>query len=380
MKIKKFIAENLKVGKSKIVAELGDEAVILSSRVIQDPGSGKEYVEIVAALDESALSKEHKMATDRVLETIKSRNIESSPVKALQGAIKTDKSNELFKKQFDELKLIIAELNDNVKIEKRIANNEIINQLYIKLRELNFTERCSRKLISDIDERLIPQNLREALITTRKKIAESIIVQNPLKKSNISQVCLFVGPTGSGKSTSLIKLALISKIVLNSNVMIISADTHKVGGAEQLETYASIASISYKTVYSSMELSEAIIREQERDFIFVDTAGKNFKDANTIKELAELAKGTKYSAIYLMIPSNHTESYYRTVFEAYSSLKPTSIIITKIDESDTLGELYSAICQDIPPISYITTGQQVPDDIEPADKSLLAKLILPDLA
>lgn len=380
MKIKKFIAENLKVGKSKIVAELGDEAVILSSRVIQDPESGQEFVEIVAALDESALSKEHKKATDKAIESIKSRNIESSPIQALQGAIKSDKSNELFKKQFEELKSIIADLSDNVKIEKKISNNEIINQLYIKLRELNFTEKCSRKLVGSFKEHEIPMYLREALITTRKKIAESIIVHNPLKKSNISQVCLFIGPTGSGKSTSLIKLALISKIVLNSNVMIISADTHKVGGAEQLETYASIASISFKTVYSNLELNDTISREQERDFIFVDTAGKNFKDSNSIKELEEFSKSVKFSSIYLVVPSNHMESYYRAVIEAYSSLKPTSLIITKIDESDSLGELYSGICENNTPISYITTGQQIPDNIEPADKSLLAKLILPDLA
>lgn len=113
--------------------------------------------------------KSIKKATDKALENIKSRNIESSPVQALQGAIKSDKSNELFKKQFEELKSIIAELSDNVRIEKRISNNEIFNQLYIKLRELNFTEKCSRKLVGSFREHDIPINLREALITTRKK-------------------------------------------------------------------------------------------------------------------------------------------------------------------------------------------------------------------
>jgi len=378
MKIKKFIAENLKIGKSKIVAELGDEAVILSSRVIQDPESGKEFVEIVAALDESALSKEHRKATEKAIETMKTKSLENVNAKVLQGAIKVDKSNELFKKQFEEIKDTINQLSENIKIDKRISQNETINRLYNKLRELNFTEKCAKSLIGKFNDQSPMNSLREALITTRRNIAESIIIQSPLKKSNISQVCVFIGPTGSGKTTSLIKLALISKIVLNADVMVISADTHKVGGAEQLETYASIASLNYKTVYNSLELNETIIKEQNRDFVFIDTPGKNFRSPSTIAELKELIKGLKVNSIFLVIPSNHTESFYKSIFEAYSTLKPTGIIITKLDEVDTLGELYSAICNEVLPIAYLSTGQKIPDDIEPSDKSFLAKLILPD--
>jgi flagellar biosynthesis protein FlhF len=125
-------------------------------------------------------------------------------------------------------------------------------------------------------------------------------------------------------------------------------------------------------------LRELIIQESKRDIIFVDTAGKNFKEKAHIDNLREFIDAGKFSQIYLVLSGNHSSKFYESALEAFGKLSPSSLIITKIDESNSLGTLYSVINENMLPISYITTGQQIPDDIEPADKLLLTKLILPD--
>ncbi|MBS3999853.1 MAG: flagellar biosynthesis protein FlhF [Desulfobulbaceae bacterium] len=378
MKIKKYVAENLREGKNKIVADLGDDAIILSSRVIQDPVSGKEFVEIVAALDESSIKTEPNKSYVQINKGI-SKSTDSNPsAKSFRPPIQNDKTKDSYNRQFDEIKEMLAKLNDNIKVEKLVSNDNIINELYRKMLESDFNESTSKAILAAMNEFKNYNDVNEALIEARKIISSGIIVHPPLNKSNISQTCIFLGPTGSGKTSTLVKLSLIAKLIYKADVMIISTDTYKVGGAEQLETLASIASIHYKTVYTAADLKELIIQESKRDFIFVDTAGKNFKDKAHIESLREFIAAGKFSQIYLVLSGNHSSKFYESAYESFGKLTPSSLIITKIDESDSLGSLYSILNENMLPISYITTGQQIPDDIEPADKLLLTKLILPD--
>lgn len=378
MKIKKYVAENLREGKNKIVADLGDDAIILSSRVIQDPVSGKEFVEIVAALDESSIKTEPNKSYAQINKGI-SKSTDSNPsAKSFRPPIQNDKTKDSYNRQFDEIKEMLAKLNDNIKVEKLVSNDNIINELYRKMLESDFNESTSKAILAAMNEFKNYNDVNEALIEARKIISSGIIVHPPLNKSNISQTCIFLGPTGSGKTSTLVKLSLIAKLIYKADVMIISTDTYKVGGAEQLETLASIASIHYKTVYTAADLKELIIQESKRDFIFVDTAGKNFKDKAHIESLREFIAAGKFSQIYLVLSGNHSSKFYESAYESFGKLTPSSLIITKIDESDSLGSLYSILNENMLPISYITTGQQIPDDIEPADKLLLTKLILPD--
>jgi flagellar biosynthesis protein FlhF len=378
MKIKKFVAENLKEGKNKIVADLGDDAIILSSRVIQDPVSGKEFVEIVAALDQSSIKTEPNKPNATSIKGITKATDSSPSANLFRSSALNDKSKDSYNRQFDEIKEMLVKLNDNIKVEKLVSNDNVINEFYHKLLKSDFSETTSKAILAALNEYKSYNDVNEALIEARKIISSGIIVQPALNKSNISQSCIFLGPTGSGKTSTLIKLALIAKLIHKADVMIISTDTYKVGGAEQLETLSSIATIHYKTVYTASDLRELIIQESKRDIILVDTAGKNFKEKSHIDSLKDLIDAGKFTQIYLVLAGNHSSKFYESALEAFGKLSPNSLIITKIDESDNLGTLYSVLSENMLPISYITTGQQIPDDIEPADKLLLTKLILPD--
>jgi flagellar biosynthesis protein FlhF len=378
MKIKKFVAENLREGKNKIVADLGDDAIILSSRVIQDPVSGKEFVEIVAALDQNSIKSEPNKSNVPSNKGISKATDSNPSANLFRSSALNDKSKDSYNRQFDEIKEMLAKLNDNIKVEKLVSNDNVINEFYHKLLKSDFSETTSKAILAALNEYKTYNNVSEALIEARKIISSGIIVHPALNKSNISQSCIFLGPTGSGKTSTLIKLALIAKLIHKADVMIISTDTYKVGGAEQLETLASIASIHYKTVYTASDLRELIIQESKRDIIFVDTAGKNFKEKAHIDSLKDLIDAGKFTQIFLVLSGNHSSKFYESALEAFGKLSPNSLIITKIDESDNLGTLYSVLNENMLPISYITTGQQIPDDIEPADKLLLTKLILPD--
>lgn len=184
------------------------------------------------------------------------------------------------------------------------------------------------------------------------------------------------GPTGSGKTMALVKLSIIMNL-LGKKVLVISADTYKVGGAEQLSTYASIAGIPFKTAYNIKDLKKYLNEENDYDFVFIDTKGVSYRNNKHIFEISDQIKAVNPDRNFLVIPANISKGSLDQFLDETESIKFTDIILTKLDEAAKIGGVISGLAERELAITYLSYGQNVPDDISPANSEKLGNIALP---
>ncbi len=373
MKIKKYIASNVQEGKERVFRELGEDAIILSTRTINKlDGSGEGVIEIVAAIDENATPP---IATHSKKQHNTSEHLDSSEI----GSQSQNLNSEKILNEIQELKSQLFELSEIVRFKNISSLSPVIRRLYRILLDSGITENLALNTIIRLNINEPQININDALFSAGKILLEKIQFGNVLSKSNSMQTVAFVGSTGSGKTSALVKLAIICKLIYDSNVLIISADNIKIGGADQLQAYSSIAGIQFRSISSADEIHNVIIKETGYDFIFVDTAGTCQFNANNIDEINLLLQGVHVDYKFLVLQSNLSRSAIVASLNMFKKLKPTAIILSKTDETTNYGELVEALNSSSIPISYFSTGQNIPDDIEQAERKKLLELLLPEI-
>lgn len=189
------------------------------------------------------------------------------------------------------------------------------------------------------------------------------------------RVVLMVGPTGVGKTTSLVKLAAQSVIRDGMSVGMINTDTFRIGAEQQLKTYAEILDAPTHMAYSPQEAADHLARMQDTDLVFIDTPGKRPGDAQHRQEIEQLVKLCKPDAIYLVLSAPTGPQACRRVVEDYSFLSQYELLITKLDETQCAGIALTACEASGRAIAYIASGQSVPDDLSPADPERITLLL-----
>jgi flagellar biosynthesis protein FlhF len=177
------------------------------------------------------------------------------------------------------------------------------------------------------------------------------------------RVIMLVGPTGVGKTTTLVKMASFMAVKDRLNVGIINTDVYRVAAQEHLKAYSEILNTTLKTIYKPEEIKEALREMDKMDVILIDTAGKLSKDQAYQDELKCLMEVGDIDEIYLTISASTSEKVLRSVIKDYEFLKDFRVIVTKMDEVLSRGILFFIAKVSRRPLSYITTGQNVPDDI-----------------
>lgn len=188
----------------------------------------------------------------------------------------------------------------------------------------------------------------------------------------------FIGPTGVGKTTTIAKLAANFALQQGHKVALVTADTYRISAVEQLKTYADIIDLPVEIVYTPDELKAAIYRHRDKKLVLVDTAGRSPRNQYQLAELQALLAVDPYIETHLVLS---TTTKYADALEAvnrFSVCSPQKFLFTKVDEASNLGTLFNLLYQFPGTLSYITTGQNVPDDIELANPVKLANLVLRD--
>jgi flagellar biosynthesis protein FlhF len=196
-------------------------------------------------------------------------------------------------------------------------------------------------------------------------------------------VIAMVGPTGVGKTTTLAKLAATFKLHHNLQVGLITADTYRIAAVEQLRTYANIIGLPLEVVLTPAQMREAIDRLSGRDaaeggcdVILIDTAGRSQNDTGRIDELREFVQVAKPDQVHLVLSSTSGERVLLREAEAFSPLGIHRIVLTKLDEAVSFGMLINVIRKVGKQLSFVTTGQEVPEHLEPGRADRLADLVL----
>jgi flagellar biosynthesis protein FlhF len=190
------------------------------------------------------------------------------------------------------------------------------------------------------------------------------------------RVVALVGPTGVGKTTTVAKLAANFKLVHGLRPGLVTVDTYRIAAVEQLRTYAEIIDLPLAVANEPAQMRDALESLGRVDLVLIDTAGRSPRDEVKIRELADFLAEAKPDEVHLVLSATSAERSLRAAVERFALARADRLILTKLDEADGLGGILAAIGQANLPVSYLTTGQAVPDDIEPADRRRLARLIL----
>ncbi len=189
-------------------------------------------------------------------------------------------------------------------------------------------------------------------------------------------IAAFIGTTGVGKTTTIAKLAAQLMLKARKNVGLISIDNYRIGAMQQLKTYANILGIPCFPAFDRKDLLFALKRMGGRDVVLIDTAGQSQYDRSRIEELKKMMTDDLDISSHLLLSVATTESEMNKAAINFSLLQFQSYIFTKIDEAERCGSVINQIMKLPLPISYITTGQNVPEDIERASKEKILNLLL----
>ncbi|RJQ21973.1 MAG: flagellar biosynthesis protein FlhF [Nitrospiraceae bacterium] len=366
MKIKTIRAKNFREALSLVKKELGPDAVILSS---EDKKGLKPYVEVTAAIDYDI---DGSIAKDQVVE-VKTDKIERA--KEVQPRMSTeDRSGDLAGLQQDikSLRAYIESMK-NSGFEFRMPEER--RSIFHFLREKSINDEFALKLVERagaIEE--IETVMTDDLNISRTDRSTFRNIRDISAKDN-RRITMLIGPTGSGKTTTLAKLASMA-IKEGKKVAMISIDTYKIGAAEQIRIYSRMIGIPLDIVANRESFRKSVGRFSDRDLILVDTTGQNPRDAEYISNLKNIYEMGMPIETQLLLSASSDCSFLVDTHKYYKSLPVDYMAFTKTDEAVKLGAIYNLCRIYQKPVAYITTGQRVPGNIEFVDSKRLTNLIL----
>jgi flagellar biosynthesis protein FlhF len=419
MKIRRYIAKDAQEAMLKVKMDLGNEAVIISTRRVKQKGIigffSKPLIEVLATLDDnpknaapspettqpsqpaSVLQEELKQKDNKInqLET-KVNHIESllqkiygqiqfmpkqspqQPQQQSQPAVPAEKTQiqpailpemQEDKKQ-DDGNANLDEVEKNIKIYQILTNNLIKNEVEPDL---------VKKLINTVKQKVSPnENVNEVVSALYNELKSMLgkpqSIEIPEEKK--PYVIIFLGPTGVGKTTTLAKIAAEFSLNQKKNVGLITADTFRIAAVEQLKTYAEILGMPVSIVYSPNEISEAIKSYADKDVILIDTPGRSHKNKAQFEELKTLVANCNADQSFLLVSSTTGIKDCKDIIKSYAFMENYKIIFTKLDETSSYGIILNIRNITKNSLSYATIGQNVPDDIEIINVEKISKILL----
>jgi flagellar biosynthesis protein FlhF len=253
-------------------------------------------------------------------------------------------------------------------------------QVFTELIDAEVEEDVARDLIYKLKRTATPAQLADAdavraLLTAL--VESEIRCREPIApKPGRRRVVALVGATGVGKTTTIAKLAANFRLRSGIKLGLVTVDTYRVAAVEQLRTYAEIIDLPMKVVTNPLEMRRALDELAGLDLVLIDTAGRSPKDELQIQELKSLLAEAHVDEVHLVLSMTSSRQSLEAAADKFKAAGITAVILTKLDEASGMGAVMSLARRVELPISYLTAGQAVPDDIEPAHPRRIARLIL----
>ncbi len=431
MIIKKFVAKTEEEATKAAKSEMGEGVVIMNVRTVKPGGFfgffKSAQVEVTAAIEEvsdksvsgvkpanlpsyrNGDKKQHTMSLDKGSKTPEetekkddvisdldlsivrdaARKIDegenSEPKKDSSKAIsdKLDSIHSLIEKQIkgeqgeasegdeegkektgedDEISRFLALISETLKDNE--VEEKYVNSIVEEARQLRKPGVSIDYMLSGIYQRLI------------LKFGEAATIE---KNANEPEAVFFLGPTGVGKTTTIAKIASRLVVQDKKRIALVTTDTYRVKAAEQLRTYADILNVPFRIVYVEEDMKSALNEFRNFDFVLVDTAGhspKNDEQIGNQKQFIDLTKEVMKINVYLVLSVTTKYRDLKNIADTYSRFTDYRLIFTKLDETTTLGNMLNLKLHTKADVSYVTNGQDVPDDMEVFDAQKTVRVLL----
>lgn len=281
-----------------------------------------------------------------------------------------------------EMKGVLQELSREGRERREPAPDvaESLQQLYRALVEREVSEGRARGLVKQVNEALRGEELKNPVLVRnqmRQSIEKLVRHAGPLQLGgDRARVVALVGPTGAGKTTTVAKLAAHFHWVRRKKVGLVTVDNYRMGAREQLQHYAAILNVPMEAASTPGEARQAVRRLAERDLVLVDTAGYSQRDALKSSEMKAFLAAMRPDETHLLLSCTTHPRVLRQVVDVYRTLPFDRVILTKLDEAATYGALLEVLQAAEKPLSYVTQGQEVREDIRLGDPSHIARLVL----
>ena len=413
MKIKKYRASSIREALLRIKEELGPDAVILKTQEFKNPANPQEKVEVTAALDESSMPPPAEPPA-------RSPTAEQPAVSGAydrKGVRKAEWRNlDAERSVTDKLNLRVAPpappapdpaLAEQLvgRVDKTVGELQALRQDFAALRqELRSSARTAQEGVPgdfqpmatalsragmpvDVAQDLLAELMiacpvedrgSASLFAQARKVLGNRITVAPraqLRKGR-PLVQLFLGPAGVGKSTTIAKLAARALLSGNTGVAIVTTDCYRMGALEQMEAFAGAAEIALETVYGPEDVQDVFERLRDMSLVLVDTAGRSRSNREHLEELRALCDAIHPDEVHLVLSLNTRDRDLEESVAQFRSMGVNRLLFTKQDETSEQGALMWLPSRVGLPLSYVSTGQRIPDDICSAERELVAGWIL----
>lgn len=432
MRVKRYVVDSMPDALEKIRIDLGKDAIILNSKPIRTGGLfglfTKQRIEVVAAVDDkgaeraasaspasqpdpSALPQTGSYAAKQAYQkaatvTAGQATAESEPPgidtrltheatadSARQAASRPDHSQAKRAPSMAaaaDSKQLADEVRDMRQVFDKLLVNGLSSQLPPAIQAVQahlVRQEVAEEVTADIIRQVLLHGEpsaqwteEEAKRAAARIIAERVEQASPMPSRIESGVryAFFFGPTGVGKTTTIAKLAADSMLKDKRRIGFITADTYRIAAVEQLKTYANILNVPLEVIFSPKEIVQAKERLSGCDLIFVDTAGRNFRNDEYVQGIRELLRHDADCLNFLVLSLTAKYSDIKAIIRNFDDVPVSRVIFTKADETEAYGAMLNVAYETGLPFSYITTGQNVPDDIVAATPALVANMIMGD--
>ncbi len=373
MKIKRFFAADMRTALRQVREQLGSDAVILSNKSV-DGG-----VELVAALD----FDDSRLAPAPSRPNPREQSVKKGVVTAFPRAEERSASEEQEeaapqerppKVEWSQDPLLV-DMRKEMQVLRRMVENELsgmnweetgkrkpqVSELLRRLIALDLPPAMCQRLVDKVGEfDAIDEGWRKALYNLASEL--NITGDELLEQGGVVAV---VGPTGVGKTTTIAKLA--ARFALrhgNRHIALISTDSYRIGAQEQLATYARILDVPIRMASNVEELNIALNAFAEKRLVLVDTAGMSMRDVRIGEHLSLLSSGNRPVRTFLALSAATQHAAMKQTIKSFGVASPEAVILTKMDETASLGGAFAALVDSGLPVAYITDGQKVPEDIQ----------------
>lgn len=380
MIVKKYEAATMQQALAEVKKDLGKDAVILHTKTLKKNGIlglwGKEMVEITASKDVNVVNRKREAPnTGSLLKYYKKTLERENPSESAENV-----NVRLLQSDLNEIKSLVSSLLKRTKNDEVAHLSDELLETYMMLIEQEVSEELSKELVNRIHAELQGEEIKDKKIIRKALMSSIIKMLSNVEPISVSEKkgkkVALVGPTGVGKTTTIAKLAADFSLRKKMDVALITIDTYRIAAVEQLRTYADIMSIPLEVVLTPNEIRKALEKHAHRDLILIDTAGRSQKNKMQMLELKSFMEAIGADETHLVLSTAANYSNIRDVVERFKDLSIDKVIFTKLDEAVSFGLILNVMSRLNKTLSYITTGQNVPDDISIMDPHMLAKRII----